>query len=81
MQLFVSEQKIVSTTKDPLHQSPAEESQSSAMPETGNSKNDKDIQILSNLSLPVAAQRDVKVISKPACQRYVPAGPEFPVRL
>ena len=51
------------------------------MPNTGNQKNDEQIDKRSVFSFSVSSQRDIDVFAKPGSQRNVPPTPEFSNRL
>ena len=49
-----------------------------AVPHTADKKHNEDIHIFAQLSLSVSAQRNIKIVTKPSCQRNVPSLPEVP---
>src|ERR1700742_4567201 len=55
---------------------PCEKGPSRAMPETAEDHCQKEIRITPWFAKPIAAERDVKVVSQKARERHVPAAPE-----
>lgn len=49
----------------------------SPMPETGEEKNDQNIDVFPYFAVPVSAQRNVQIIPEPTCQGDVPSSPEI----
>ena len=61
-----------------MSQSPDQKHLRIAMPEAGNGKYDQGIEVLSALSFPVSAQRNIDIIPQPGRKADMPSAPEFP---
>lgn len=69
--------ELMGCKRNAMHHSPKYKIPRSAMPQAAQKHGNDEIGILANFPLPVASQRNIKVIAQPAGKRNMPPPPKF----
>ena len=69
--------ELMGCKRNAVHHPPKDKIPRSAMPQATQEHGNDEIDILADFPLPVATQRDIKVIAQPAGKRNMPPPPEF----
>ena len=69
--------ELMGCKRNAMHHSPKYKIPRSAMPQAAQEHGNDEIGILANFPLPVASQRNIKVIAQPAGKRNMPPPPKF----